>query len=504
MKWSLHHGEMEAGLRIAGDLARYWYLRGHWREGQEWLQQLLSVSKGEAAPPEAVARARAKALYGAAWLDNEGEVEVALYQESLELCRQVGDDWGAAFALRGLGARAVFQGEHTKAAALLEESLALFQKEEDTWGVALVLFNLGWLAHEQVDFERVEAQWTESLRLFREAGDRWGAAVTIGSQGYLARLRDDYKRAVALSEECLALFRELGDKAGMATSLSRLGYIAIRRGDYPQAVELLEKSQALQHELGSQWGVVTSFNLLGVAVSYRGDYARASAAFSEALEHGLVIGAREDMPFVIANQALLAYLQGDLDRAEALWQESLFIFQKPDWADDKATRAFVLNGLGLVASARSDYARAAEQLDEALELARASGDRRFISLALNSQGQVAHAQKDRTRAAALFRESLTLRKEMGDKHGIVVTLEHLAGVWVETEPEWAARILGVAQAMRETIGAPIPPVERADYDRQVAGTRAQLGDTAFEMAWAAGRAMPLKHALAYAFEKSDD
>jgi predicted ATPase len=504
MKWSLHYKESEAGLRLAGDLARYWYLRGHWHEGREWLQEMLSHTRDEAALSEAVARARARALYGAAWLDNEGEEEAPLYQESLELCRRVGDDWGAAFALRGLGARAVFQGEHTKAAALLDESLSLFQEEEDTWGVALVLFNQGWLAHEQADFGQVEVQWAESLRLFQESGDRWGAAVSLGSLSYLARLRDDYKRAVTLSEDSLTLFRELGDKAGMAASLSRLGYIAIRRGDFQQAAELLEKSQALQHELGSQWGVVSSFNLLGVVACYQGDYQRAAAALSEALEHGLAAGARTDMPHVVANQALLAYLQGDLDRADLLWQESLPIFQQPDWAAERATQAFVLNGLGLVARMRGDLARAEKTLLEAQALAQAEGDRRFIALVLDSQGLVAQSQRDLPRAKALFRESLALRKEMGDKHGIAVSLERVASVVAGPRPVHAARLFGAAQTLREAIGAPTPPVERAEYDQHIAATRSHLSESEFEAAWAEGRSVPLKQVVANVFESSDD
>jgi len=60
LKWSQHSGAMEAGWRIAGDLARFWYLRGYWNEGREWLERLLA-QKGDEELSEPAQRARAKA-----------------------------------------------------------------------------------------------------------------------------------------------------------------------------------------------------------------------------------------------------------------------------------------------------------------------------------------------------------------------------------------------------------------------------------------------------------
>ena len=52
--------------------------------------------------------------------------------------------------------------------------------------------------------------------------------------------------------------------------------------------------------------------------------------------------------------------------------------------------------------------------------------------------------------------------------------------------------------MRAALGAPLPPAEQADYDRNVTAARARLGDDAFAAAWTEGEAMALEHAVAYA------
>jgi non-specific serine/threonine protein kinase len=499
LKWALDGGGIEAGLRLAGALARFWYLRGYWAEGRDWLQRLLSQREAEGmAALEAAAhlrRARAKALYGAAWLANEDASEQGLYEEALALSRAVGDKWSVAFALRGLAARANYDGEHARAAAYLNESLALFRELGDDWGEALVSFNQGWVAHDQGEYEEAAERWDDSLKLFREVGDRWGAAVSLGSLGYLARLMNDYPLAAKDSEESLALFRELGDKAGIATSLSRLASVAFRRGEFQQAVGLLEDSRALQHELGSTWGVAFTLSFVGMVACYQGDYRRAEAALQEGLKYAreVVDEDTEDFAVILDYLGFLAYHQGDLNRARTLWEETLAGHRR---RGDKMGVPFALMGLGLVAHRQGDQERASEYLEESQALWRHVKDKRYVAIALHGLGQAALAQGDEARAAARFREGMSLRKEIGDKQGLAESLEGWAALHATKHPDKAARLFGAAEALREMIGAPVPPVERADYERGVAAVRARLDEAAFAAAWAEGRETTLKDIIA--------
>jgi hypothetical protein len=82
---------------------------------------------------------------------------------------------------------------------------------------------------------------------------------------------------------------------------------------------------------------------------------------------------------------------------------------------------------------------------------------------------------------------------------IVLGLVRLAAVATDDGlHERAARLCGAAEAMPESARAPIPRVERAEYDRTVAAVRARLGDHAIAAAWAAGQAMPLEDTIAEA------
>lgn len=114
---------------------------------------------------------------------------------------------------------------------------------------------------------------------------------------------------------------------------------------------------------------------------------------------------------------------------------------------------------------------------------------------------VAQHQGDYLRSALLLGESLAASRELGDGEGIAMCLAGLAGIaGVEGQPERAARLFGAAQALYERIGA-VDRSDRARYDPNISGVRAQLSEEVLAAAWAEGRSMTLEQAIAYALGK---
>jgi hypothetical protein len=67
-------------------------------------------------------------------------------------------------------------------------------------------------------------------------------------------------------------------------------------------------------------------------------------------------------------------------------------------------------------------------------------------------------------------------------------------------PRWAAELFGVAAVLREEVTLPLPPSARAEYEHALKCARAALGEEAFAVAWAEGRAMSLEDAVARLLE----
>jgi len=151
---------------------------------------------------------------------------------------------------------------------------------------------------------------------------------------------------------------------------------------------------------------------------------------------------------------------------------------------------------------QGDHGRAGDLLTTALTVEEAQGDGWSKAHALAALGHLAQLRGDRERSAALRRESIRLRLELRDRRGLSDSLEGLA--WTlsaQGHVERAARLLGAAEATRQMTGfalSAVHPYWAAERDREVAATRASLGEDGFAAAWSEGQAMPLDAAVAYA------
>src|SRR5262249_20772353 len=129
-------------------------------------------------------------------------------------------------------------------------------------------------------------------------------------------------------------------------------------------------------------------------------------------------------------------------------------------------------------------------------LYREMGYREGVVEALSLLGKVEAARGDLPLAHTLYKESLATARELGQRELIATALEGLARVsTAQGDPARAAQFWGMAEALREALGAPLHPVERADYDPAVSATRDQLGEEAFTSAWQEGRHMSADQAL---------
>ena len=78
--------------------------------------------------------------------------------------RELGDKYGIAYSLYGLGLVAYGQGDYTNARALLEESLALQRELGDKWATSACLIGLGGVA---TGMGQAQAQMQEHLQAKR-------------------------------------------------------------------------------------------------------------------------------------------------------------------------------------------------------------------------------------------------------------------------------------------------------------------------------------------------
>ena len=265
-------------------------------------------------------------------------------------------------------------------------------------------------------------------------------------------LLDSYEEAAG--DEGLTLARTLGTagKESVALALLDKAGRCIYQADYAGGKFFAEESLKLYRELEDRWGVCETLNWLGMSLINMGDHNQSIAPLEESL--------------ALARQA-----QDGNEIGFALWQ------------------------LGRAAMLRNDYISASELMTESLAVFKEWKVSGGIAFVLSDLGKAVVKQGDYARAVSLYKEVLTICWNWGIDRYIAAGLEQLASAIMYQQPEYAARLLGCAEAFRQSSNSEVWPFQKQDYDRTLGFLRSHLDGTAFSTCWAEGRGMNIKQVV---------
>jgi predicted ATPase/serine/threonine protein kinase len=359
------------------------------------------------------------------------------------------------------------EGATISAATMQAEWLDLFEMEHDNLGAAL-----DWLT------KTGNAEW----------GMRLGAALLRfwESREYFAEGRE--RLAKVLNLEAAAV-----PTPARARTLFAAGILAGAQGDYAPACSLIRDSMAIARESKDIWGVAVSLNALAVITRDRGGIAESRALFEESLAVWRELGDRAAVARALSNLANVVKLQGDYALARSLYEECLSIFKE---LGDTTGMAWSLNHQGDAARSHGDPAGARALYEQSLAIFRELGDRWGIAGSLADLGNLTRDQMDYEASQALYRESIRIFQELGHKRGIARLLECFAcSAASQLQPERSLRLAGAAAALRQVLGAPLPPVEQAQVEKSLEPARKALSNAAASAAWLEGWGMPVEKAV---------
>jgi predicted ATPase len=351
------------------------------------------------------------------------------------------------------------------------------------------LLAVGELADVLSHYERATQYFEEALGIARDLGELRGIAEALMGIAHEAERVGRAREARPLIEESAAIFRELGDEPSLARSL---GGIAWLEEDYRRGRELWTETATLRRRLGNRENVGWAVLQVGFCAQCEGDYAAAAEAYEEVLSIAQELGYKRMIARALTQLGATALLRGDLGEARRCYLETL-----PTWREIGHRSGLIdsLRGLGAVAALEREEEEATTLLGESLAVSREIGSLEGEASALQTLGDLAVARGERDEGADLHRQSLALWRDMEDAGGVAAALWRLGGLAaLRGSCEPAARLLGASEALRERVGANLPPLDRGDYEQAVRDARAGLDPDSCEDAWRAGRQLELGEA----------
>lgn len=244
-------------------------------------------------------------------------------------------------------------------------------------------------------------------------------------------------------------------------SLRLSAWLAILQGDYDVVPGLLDEAERLAEHTGDALLAVYVRQTRGLDAEFRGSLAEAVERLEPA----------------VADFARLGHKTGEI--------QSLF-------------------EVGLSLGFAGEYERAAAWHMRCQQVAAEIGESFWRSYSLWALGIEKWRQGDSVAAGDLQRESLRLKRQLDDLLGIGCCLEAMS--WIaaaDGDGERAARLLGSADAVLRTAGMPLENIKPMwAYHVQGEGeAKVRATERVFRSAYAAGAAMPVAAAVAYALDE---
>ena len=237
----------ETAARLTAALGQFWYLRGHFAEGQGWVRAALTLPA--ASGPTAL-RAELLGEGVGYWFQGDDDFARTALEESVTIFRRLGDARRLATMLHRLGQVVHRRGDAAAAAGHQEEALALARAAGDDYTVAFALVGLGNVALEQGSRDAARDHYEEALALRRALGHTWGVAHALNSLADVALAEGDYARAAELARECLVLRRAIGDRGNLALTLGELAGASAALGQPARAARLFGAAEELRESMG--------------------------------------------------------------------------------------------------------------------------------------------------------------------------------------------------------------------------------------------------------------
>jgi tetratricopeptide (TPR) repeat protein len=208
---------------------------------------------------------------------------VATHTVALEAARGLGDPYGQAKVLNGLGVAYSDRRQYPSAMDCYRQALALFTSVGDAYGQAWVRNNLG-VAH--VDLGQLPAaveEFNRALPLYRDAADIPGEGICLNNLGDARRRAGETAQAARHLQDALAIQRRTADHASERFTLHTLADLHRDQGEYDKAVRYYREAHTLSVTLGDQWGAARTLNHLGDTLAAMNDAESAGECWQRAL-----------------------------------------------------------------------------------------------------------------------------------------------------------------------------------------------------------------------------
>ncbi len=385
------------------------------RESKPQDKSRLAAEKASTEGKRLIDQANAQSLRAA-----KEKLEVAL-----TLWQAIGDRFGEAQTLNGLGFLSERFGDPRRALDHYQQALQLRQTIKDLHGESETLRNIAAAYSGLSERQKALDYYRQALLISRALGELFGEAMIHNNMSAIYLSLGDYQKSRDSFNQALPLMRAAGDPQGQAQTLIGLGAVHNLFGEWQKALDYF--NQALQHSQAAEnpRGIAASFNNLGATYKDLGEWQKSLDHYRQALPFFRAATDRRGEATTLNNLGTTSSLLGERQKALEYYGQAIAVWRA---ISDRFGEAQTLLGIGRAYDELGEKQKALDHYNQALSFFRAVGSRRWEASALHNLGALYDSRGDKQTAFDLYSQALTLWQAMGDRNGEAKTRSQLARV----------------------------------------------------------------------------
>jgi len=342
-------------------------------------------------------------------LDNDSKA-FKYYEDALAAARKINNRDLIATNLFNTGAiyHRTFN-QYEKALDLFEESLNIFRELKDSKSAAIVLFNMGKALNSLGRYEKSLAALNESLRMNREANNQQGVAGSLMIIGNVYSRLGQYDKLLPYYQEALRINRQLNNQSEIATALRNMGDAYCDLMEYDKLLACYQEALDIQKRHNLRFDMALTYTSMGAFYKDINQYDKALSYFEKSLK----LSREFDNDALIAtNLNNLGNVQANLGKSD----NALSCFQQALTLEKRLNRphqtAIILNNIGMEYFRLGLYEQAIDELNKALAIERKLNNPHQIAARLNNIGAAYLRQGRYGEAENVFLERKNMQRKM--------------------------------------------------------------------------------------------
>jgi tetratricopeptide (TPR) repeat protein/predicted Ser/Thr protein kinase len=412
---------MPFDTQILFELAALHEAKGSLEQAREYLAKVLAADPNHLDALFAAGRVKLQAGNYQASLDD--------LNRGLSLAIQVDNREAKARILHTIGINYKLLKKFDEALRYYEDSLAIKRELGDKGGMAATFGEMAQVYDLMGKPEDAGENYLKGIRIEREIGNTKGLADKLLNMGTFYFARGNYDQALESTKQALQLYTELGDEKRQALCSSNIGACYVSKGQLSDALTYYQRALQLREKWKIPGEMAETFYNLADVYAQSARYDEALTHYLRALELWRGAGEKEGVAVASNGMGILFAYQGRFGAALSAQEEALKTMrelqQRSYWLGE------ILAAYGNALSLAGRDQEAAENLQEAISVARELKNEPLAAKVLNYQGDRSYYLGDYSAARGFYKQALQVASGSQDRQVILLSKLNLAKVAVQ-------------------------------------------------------------------------